>query len=93
MNMTEQRRQFERFAISEDAIAYDQNGRRLGRVTVAGGGGMAILLENAGAHYAEGDSLRVTVVEPNDVRHTIDARVCYLHEQSLGLEFITGPIR
>ncbi len=84
-------RQFERFAISEDALATDAQGRLLGRVMTAGGGGMAIHLVDPAA-FVVGQQLRVTVVEPrSDIRHTIDVVVRYVHEGTAGVEFVTGP--
>jgi PilZ domain-containing protein len=89
--MSNNRRQFERFAIPEDAIAYDQTGCRLGRVTIAGGGGMTVILEDTAPQFTPGDRLRITVVEPErNIRHTIDTVVRHHQEHTLGLEFVTG---
>jgi len=40
--MSLNRRQFERLKLSEDAIALDQSGKKLGKVSSAGGGGFLI---------------------------------------------------
>ncbi len=85
------RRRFERFAILEDAIALDDLGRRLGRVTVAGGGGMAIALEDSDVQYQPGQRLRITVIEPGPgERHTLNVEVRSHNENSLGVEFVSG---
>ncbi len=84
------RRQFERFPISEDAVALDEHGRVLGKVTVAGGGGMAIRLE-CPQELRTGQQLHVTVLEPKlDIRHSISVVVRYVHEGTAGVEFVTS---
>jgi hypothetical protein len=85
------RRQFERLLLPDDAVALDESGRRLGRVSQAGGGGMLILLEVPAAEFQVGQRLRVTVLEPaTSIMHTLDIRVRYLHSDSLGVEFVAG---
>jgi hypothetical protein len=82
-------RQFERFPVLEDAVAYSQSGSKLGQVIMVGGGGMAIHLEDEGGKFAPGDRLQITVVEPSrNLKHTMEVTVVYLREGSLGLEFV-----
>jgi hypothetical protein len=89
--MIVEQRRFERFAISENAVAVDSSGRTLGRVTMAGGGGMGIVLADPSFCAPLGQQLRITVVEPDtSIRHTIDAIVRYRQENTIGLEFVTG---
>ncbi len=86
----ESRRQYERFPISEDAVALDEQGRVLGKVTVVGGGGMAIRLDDPQAIRA-GQQLHVTVLEPDlDIRHSVGVVVRYVNGNTAGVEFLTG---
>ncbi len=81
-------RQFERFTISEDAVATDERGRVLGKVIVAGGGGMAIKLAD---QLQPGEHLRITIIEPDlGTSNTIDVVVRYVHQGTAGVEFVTG---
>jgi hypothetical protein len=87
-HMSQQQRQFERYEVSEETVATDKDGRVLGKVVVAGGGGMGIRLED---HIQAGDHLRVTIVEPTrGIEHTIDVVVRYVHDGTAGVEFVTG---
>lgn len=92
--MSSERRQFPRYAVPENAIAYDEHGRKLGRVSQAGGGGMLIDIAAEGidpAEFPAGRRLRVTVLEPaNRARTTIDVIVRYVNASGVGAEFITG---
>jgi hypothetical protein len=91
--MSSERRQFPRFTIPENAMAYE-GGRKLGRVSQAGGGGMLIDVVPEGispAEFPTGRRLRVTVVEPaTGARTTIDVIVRYANATGVGAEFITG---
>ena len=89
--MERRQRQFERFPLNEEAIAWDESGRRLGRVLAASGGGMSIGLENSSVTFTPGQPLRVTVIEPGrGIRHTVDVIVRYCNQNAMGVEFITG---
>jgi hypothetical protein len=91
--MSSNRRQFERLTISGEAIAIDENGRRLGHVSNAGGGGMTITLapESSQAVFAPGSRLRVTVEEPSTgIRHTVSVEVKYVLNGDLGVEFVNA---
>ncbi|MFB3917932.1 MAG: PilZ domain-containing protein [Terriglobales bacterium] len=88
------RRQFERLALPDDAVALDDSGRRLGLVSHAGGGGMQIRLEVPPEEFAIGMRLRVNVREPaTNINHSIDVVVRYIQSNSLGVEFVTGKDR
>ena len=87
------RRRFDRIELTEDAHAIDENGRELGKVRQAGGGGMLIII--AGYEVAQslhtGEKMRITVVEPSTkTSHTIDVIVRYCDKNQIGCEFVTG---
>ena len=91
--MSENRRAFERFAISDQALVLDDQGKTLGRVSLAGGGGMTIHAESpAIAERLElGHALRVTIVEPgNKVSNTIDVVIRYRQGSEVGVQFVSG---
>jgi len=85
----EERRQFPRLPLPEDAYAVDAEGTNLGRVTHAAGGGMLIHTDAAHAErWKVGEQLRLTVVEPNNkVSNTIDVVVRYRHGNDVGVQF------
>ncbi|MBI2678967.1 MAG: PilZ domain-containing protein [Candidatus Koribacter versatilis] len=89
----ENRRAFERFPISEHAVATDEKGAMLGHVSTAGGGGMTIHADSAAIAeaLAPGRKLTVTVVEPdNKVSNTVDVEVRYRKGAEIGVQFITA---
>ncbi|MDP9263841.1 MAG: PilZ domain-containing protein [Acidobacteriota bacterium] len=88
--MDKDRREFLRIQVPADAEARDEQGKRLGRVEEAGGGGMRIRLEADRKPLAAGSRLRITVVEPgtNNVIHTASVLVRYCEGATLGLEFV-----
>ncbi|MBI2682148.1 MAG: PilZ domain-containing protein [Acidobacteriales bacterium] len=91
--MSLERRQFPRLQLSEDAIAVDANGRELGKVVLAGGGGMQITGGSAAvaASVKVGDQIRVTIMEPKaQTSNTIDVIVRHVAGPVLGVEFVTG---
>lgn len=86
------RRRFERLAIPEHAVAVDENGRQLGRVKEAGGGGMTVYPENVEilSEFALGQQMRVTIVEPQSGTATVmDVEVKHVGTESVGMEFVT----
>ena len=96
--MDKDRRQFLRILVPADSEALDEQGRKLGRVEEAGGGGMRIRLQPEGQPPAAGSRMKITVVEPGtgNVIHTASVRVRYCDGASLGLEFVgdgTPPAR
>jgi hypothetical protein len=89
----ENRRQFERFPISEDALAVDDQGKTLGRVALAGGGGMTIHVDSLAMaeRLKPGHELRVTIVEPNNkVSNTLDVVIKYSKGHEVGVQFVSG---
>jgi PilZ domain len=91
--MTSDRRKFARLRLSTEAIAFDENGKRLGFVTEAGGGGMAITLDpGISPHDFElGAHLRITIVEPQrEIRNCLRAELRYIAENVLGLAFVAS---
>ena len=86
------RRRFERLAIPEDAVAVDENGRQLGRVKEAGGGGMTVFTDNAGilSELPLGRQMRLTIVEPHTGTATVmDVEIKYVRTDCVGMEFVT----
>jgi hypothetical protein len=91
--MGEERRAFQRFVISDRAIAVDEQGTKLGRVSMAGGGGMTIHADSAviAEELAPGRKLEITVVEPdNKVSNTINVEIRYRKGTEVGAQFISG---
>ncbi len=87
----EDRRRFKRLAIPDDTFAEDGEGHRLGRITLAGGGGMqAEELTSEGERVLlPGHRVRITVVEPSIAsRHTVDVEVKYRSGNMAGLQFV-----
>ncbi len=89
----DERRAFQRFPISDHAVAVDEAGATLGRVAMAGGGGMTIHADTAAVAHrlTPGTKLRVTVVEPdNKVSNTVNVEVRYAKGTEIGVQFISG---
>ena len=89
--MDNDRRQFLRIKVPEDAVALDEQGNKLGRVEEAGGGGMRVRLEAEEKAPAEGSRITIQVVEPgtDHVIHTASVLVRYREGTLLGLEFLS----
>ena len=75
--MERDRRRFLRLQVPADALALDEQGKTLGRVEEAGGGGMRIRLDAERTRPAAGSRLKITVVEPgaNHVIHTASVEI------------------
>ncbi|HTK96050.1 MAG TPA: PilZ domain-containing protein [Terriglobales bacterium] len=89
----DERRAFQRFPISDHAVAVDEAGTTLGRVSMAGGGGMTIHAESAAIaeQLAPGRKMTVTVVEPdNKVSNTVNVEVRYRQGTEVGVQFVGG---
>ena len=86
----ENRRQFLRIQVPDDAVALDEQGKKLGRVEEAGGGGLRVRMEPEEQPPAAGSRIKITVVEPgtNKVIHTASVLVRYSDGAALGLEFV-----
>lgn len=88
--MVREKRRFERLQLPDDALAIDDAGHELGRVSQAGGGGMLIHTgsEKAAAAFQPGQHMRITVLEPRtDNRHTLRVVVRYCTGAAVGVEF------
>lgn len=88
--MTSDRRQFTRLPIAEQAIAFDEDGRRLGLVTEVGGGGMAITLDAdiSAETFQVGTRMRIMVVEPQkEIRNSLKVELRYIVGNLLGMAF------
>ncbi len=91
--MDQERRRYKRLPIPEDTIAVNDAGETLGKVTLAGGGG--IQLENitgAGERALQtGARVRITVLEPKiGARHSAEVEVIYRKGSRAGLQFVKG---
>ena len=89
--MEKDRREFLRLQVPADAEVLDEQGRKLGRVEEAGGGGLRLRMNGEATAPAAGSRLKITVVEPgtNHVIHTANVVVRYCQDTSLGLEFVS----
>jgi hypothetical protein len=86
------RRSFQRIPLTDHAIAVDQSGRELGKVSQASGGGMMIHPNREVADSLSlGQRLQVTIMEPDtQTSNTIDVVVRYHDGEKIGFEFVTG---
>ena len=87
MEKDKDRRQFLRIQVPADAEALDEQGKKLGQVEEAGGGGMRIRLEADRKPPATGSRLKITVVEPgtNHVIHTASVLVRSCSDSKLSM--------
>jgi hypothetical protein len=86
------RRQFKRIPV-EGAVAIDSDGRELGKVSQASGGGMMIYPPNRDIadSLTLGQRLQVTIMEPDSqTANTIDVVIRYHDGEKIGFEFVTG---
>lgn len=89
--MANERRQFPRLDLSEDAYAVDDSGQTLGRVRIVGGGGMEISAASSlvADQLAVGRRLRIEIIEPGSPgSHSLDVEVRWRRQRSVGLEFV-----
>jgi hypothetical protein len=87
-------RRWPRLVLTEEAYAVDANGCELGRVALAGGGGMLITAKSSAdaSTMRPGERLSVTIMEPTlHTQHHIDVIVRYQAGAHVGVEFVTGP--
>jgi hypothetical protein len=86
------RRQFERLELTEQAVAVNDRGVRLGPVTQAGGGGMLVIAADANTLVLMpvGKRMRVTIVEPDlGTSNTMDVQVMYQRpDNHVGMQFV-----
>jgi hypothetical protein len=91
--MSNERRQFPRLDLPEDAYAVDESGQTLGRIRVVGGGGMELSAASSlvAEQLAVGRRLRIQVIEPaNQASHSLDVEVRSRRQRAVGLEFVGG---
>ncbi len=89
----DERRRYKRLPVPGGTVALDAEGRMLGTISFAGGGGMQIenLSEDGKRELHPGRRLRITVVEPAiEARHTAEVEVRFQKEGRAGVEFSTG---
>jgi hypothetical protein len=87
------RRKHERLHMTEHAIAVDGDGREIGKVVQAGGGGVTVDASSAeaAARIPMGERLQITIFEPgSQTRNTIDMVLRHRVGIQLGFEFVTG---
>lgn len=90
-SMDNNRRRFERLAITEHAVAVDENGRQLGPVKQASGAGMLIIAESDDIvrDLPVGKCMRVTIIEPQSGTATaMDVEVKSVIGKGVGMEFV-----
>ncbi len=91
--MTNDQRRFTRLPLPDNTVVTDEAGHQLGRLTLAGGGGIQIEeLTPAGQRLLQpGTRVRITVVEPAiGARHTVDIEVRYQHGNRVGAQFVSA---
>ena len=93
--MSINRRQYDRLKLSEAAYAVAEDGRQLGKVSQASGGGMLIISRDAGGYESEaeapavGGRFTVTIMEPHSqTSNTLDVIVRYKDGDKVGVEFV-----
>ena len=89
--MDKDRRQFLRIQLPAEAEALDEQGKKLGKIEEAGGGGMRIRLNGEAAAPAVGSRLKITVVEAG-TSHVIHSAMVIVRSNSgaaMGLEFVS----
>jgi hypothetical protein len=94
--MSNNRRQFERLKLSEDAVALSDSGLRLGKVATAGGGGFLIYpaTPEATIVLTPGKRLTITVHEPKqNINSMVDVEVRYRDGEAVGVEFVGGEAK
>jgi hypothetical protein len=85
------RREFERLEIEEDALALDEDGRELGRVSLVSGGGFQINTGSltAAERLVPGKRMIITVVEPNSgIRNVFPVEIVYREGEIAGAKFV-----
>ena len=93
--MSINRRQYDRLQLTDAAYAVSDDGRQLGKVSQASGGGMLIITRDAGGYTSEtdppeiGTRMTVTIMEPHtQTAHTVDVVVRYKDKDKVGVEFV-----
>lgn len=89
-----ERRQFERLDIKENALALDEQGHQLGRVSQASGSGFLIYPASPQAleQLTMGRRMRITVLEPETrASNTLDVEVRRREGEAVGVMFVANP--
>ena len=89
------RRRYVRLDVTEETVAIDARGRRIGKVTQASGGGITVIApdQTTADGLSIGERLQVTVMEPKtQTRNTIDVVLRRKSGNQLGFEFVTGGL-
>lgn len=92
--MANERRQFPRLDLPEDAYAVDSTGQTLGRIRIVGGGGMEISAASnlVADQLTVGRRLRIDIIEPaSHASHQMDVEVRSRRQRLVGVEFVGGP--
>lgn len=86
------RRQWQRLEITEPTVALDAQGRELGKIIQASGGGIALVPNATIAEELNvGQIYRLTIVElVSKTQNTIDVVIRHNDGERIGLEFVTG---
>lgn len=88
----EQRRQFPRVKITEQAVAVNDRGLQLGKVKEVGAGGMMITAASQEALMLMpvGRKLRINVIEPGSKTTTpLTVEILYVRNNDVGVKFTT----
>ena len=86
------RRQWQRLEITEPTMALDAQGRELGKIVQASGGGIALVPgPGIAGDLNVGQIYRLTIVElVSKTQNTIDVAIRHNDGERIGLEFVTG---
>lgn len=86
------RRQWQRLEITEPTVALDAQGRELGKIIQASGGGIALVANSDVIdELFVGQTYRLTIVETvSKTQNTIDVVIRHNDGERIGLEFVTG---
>ncbi len=91
--MSNDHRRFQRLPLPDNTAVLDEAGHHLGRLTLAGGGGIQIedLTDDGRRVLKAGTRVRIIIVEPAiAARHTVDIEVRYQLENRVGAQFVTS---
>ncbi len=91
--MSDDHRRFQRLPLPDKTVVLDEAGHPLGRLTLAGGGGIQIedLTEDGKRVLQAGSRVRITIVEPAiAARHTVDIEVRYQLGNRVGAQFVSS---
>jgi len=89
-NGEQERRRFIRLPVQENIRALDSKGRDIGRVEIIGAGGIQIRLSDdvPEEQFAPGATLKISVVEPGNVRNDMKVEIRVRDGKILGVQFV-----